>query len=104
MRKILLAIVYLLTPGCSMLPEMPQETLETAIVVQNLKCEFQAALFEVDPHNTWLKYWNVNFNLSLAVDEKGTINPNGTFTHPFVHPVLSIPFSGLYSREVTRTE
>lgn len=103
-QMFVVTFVLPLVVGCSMLPSMPQETLETATVVQNLKCEFQEALFEVDPGGTWLQHWNASFNLTLSVDEKGTINPSGSFSHPFAHPLLTVPFSASYSRETTRTE
>lgn len=95
--------IAFLASACSHLPEMPEDVLDTAIVVQHIKCEFRRAASPM-PQYEWLKEWNADFTLTLSTDEKGSVSANGSLTHPIVPAIFSLPLTADLSKQVVRTE
>ena len=91
------------TSGCSHLPEMPEDVLDTALVVQHIKCEFHRAAKPM-PQYEWLKEWNADFSLTLSTDEKGSVSANASLTHPIIPSIFTLPLTGELTKQVVRTE
>jgi hypothetical protein len=90
--------------GCTSVPDFPDDHLDTARVVQNIKCEFRDAVIKVDSNGEWLKHWNAGFILSILVNHKGGVTVDATLTHPLTPGIFTLPFAGVLSGETKRTE
>lgn len=95
--------VSLLT-GCITLPEFSEDEISTALVIQNIKCEFRDAVLEVDPKGEFFKNWNSIFNLTLGVNQKGSVTADGSLTHPIVPTIFTLPFGATLTGDAQRTE
>jgi hypothetical protein len=97
-------ISSLLISGCTTLPSFPDNELETARVVQNIKCEFREAVIEIDHDGQWLKNWNAGFILTLFINHKGGLTTDATLLHPLTPGLFTLPFVASVAGETKRTE
>lgn len=67
--------------GCATLPEPPEDALEVAELVRNIKCELRNAAW-MDVKNDWVREWNAALTVSLIIDHQGGITTDGTWTFP----------------------